>query len=202
MGGCQQPHCCVPGVVTTCRSSLAWLSTMQEVRGRWAAQAEQMTREKTLEQERLLAEAAANLADEMAHASASFDADAPLPPSMRRSESFSSHASDAGLASDASDVDSDQNGVWWQPRQFPGLRPYHWLLTCPYHCLGLQSGASMANVKARYRQLALALHPDKGNTHPHATAAFVAVTKAYRSIQTTRGGLDQATSARTTASSS
>lgn len=48
---------------------------------------------------------------------------------------------------------------------------------------------SMASVKSRYRQLALTLHPDKGNTHPHATTAFVSVTKPYRSIPTTRGGI-------------
>ena len=48
----------------------------------------------------------------------------------------------------------------------------------PLRCLGLERGASQADVRKRYRALALRLHPDKAQ-HPQANEAFAALESAY-----------------------
>uniref|UniRef100_A0A7S2WI42 J domain-containing protein n=1 Tax=Mucochytrium quahogii TaxID=96639 RepID=A0A7S2WI42_9STRA len=50
-----------------------------------------------------------------------------------------------------------------------------------YSCLGLLPGTSTADVKARYRKLALMFHPDK-NKHKEANEAFCAFSDAYKEL--------------------
>ena len=50
-----------------------------------------------------------------------------------------------------------------------------------YQVLQLEPGASAAEAKKRYRQMAIALHPDKCDA-PRAGEAFHRVVTAYRSI--------------------
>ncbi|KAK2080065.1 hypothetical protein QBZ16_002461 [Prototheca wickerhamii] len=50
-----------------------------------------------------------------------------------------------------------------------------------YQVLQLEPGASAAEAKKRYRQMAIALHPDKCDV-PRAGEAFHRVVTAYRSI--------------------
>ena len=47
-----------------------------------------------------------------------------------------------------------------------------------FRCLGLPEGANKSQIKRAYRQLALALHPDR-NPAPEAHAQFIEVTEAY-----------------------
>ncbi|QRV89497.1 DnaJ domain protein [Ceratobasidium sp. AG-Ba] len=61
----------------------------------------------------------------------------------------------------------------------------------PYDLLGLDVGATQADIKKRYRHLSLFIHPDKA-THPRATDAFDLLKKAEADLsdQTKRDGLD------------
>ena len=58
----------------------------------------------------------------------------------------------------------------------------HWMSADPFFCLKLTNrNAPLAEVKAQYRRLCLLYHPDK-STHPQATEAFIAISKAYRML--------------------
>lgn len=52
-------------------------------------------------------------------------------------------------------------------------------LTDHYRVLGLEPDATLAEIKKAYRQLALALHPDKSSGDPYARERFEAVKLAY-----------------------
>jgi len=62
-----------------------------------------------------------------------------------------------------------------QPRGAPAAAPDAWAL------LGVERGASKAEIKAAYRQKALELHPDV-SALPDATALFAAVAAAYEQL--------------------
>jgi tetratricopeptide (TPR) repeat protein len=49
-----------------------------------------------------------------------------------------------------------------------------------YRKLGLQSGASLQEVKASYRRLARVYHPDVNPDNLHARDQFIAITEAYQ----------------------
>jgi tetratricopeptide (TPR) repeat protein len=49
-----------------------------------------------------------------------------------------------------------------------------------YRKLGLQSGASLQDVKASYRRLARVYHPDVNPDNLHAKEQFIAITEAYQ----------------------
>ena len=49
-----------------------------------------------------------------------------------------------------------------------------------YQLLGLESGASLAEIKASYRRLAWQYHPDINPTNQKAKERFIAVTEAYK----------------------
>lgn len=53
------------------------------------------------------------------------------------------------------------------------------LTTC-YRLLGLQTGASAADIKASYRRLARQYHPDMNPDKPQAQEKFIEITEAYR----------------------
>ncbi|KAG8748155.1 hypothetical protein FRC10_008888 [Ceratobasidium sp. 414] len=61
----------------------------------------------------------------------------------------------------------------------------------PYELLGLDMGATPTDIKKRYRQLSLFIHPDK-TTHPRATDAFDLLKKAEAELsdQAKRDELD------------
>ncbi|KAG9079004.1 hypothetical protein FS749_008933 [Ceratobasidium sp. UAMH 11750] len=61
----------------------------------------------------------------------------------------------------------------------------------PYDLLGLDTGATPADIKKRYRHLSLFIHPDK-TTHPRATDAFDLLKKAEADLsdQAKRDELD------------
>ena len=160
----------------------------QDVRVEFQTREARTQQHHVMEQQRLLQEARDTFARETAAGMQppTFDhpPGMPMPPSMRREASWSSHdswASAGGTYGGASA--SSGSGQWWEPGQFPGLHPFHWVEADPYHCLGLQRNAPLSRVKQRYRKLALALHPDKRCPHPSATDAFHAVTKACRDIE-------------------
>jgi len=52
-----------------------------------------------------------------------------------------------------------------------------------YQVLGLYEGASMSEIKAAYRRLALRYHPDK-NASKHDQEKFKVITEAYRILRT------------------
>ena len=62
-----------------------------------------------------------------------------------------------------------------------GLKPGHWQSACPWERLGLSGGATLRDVRRRYRVLALRLHPDK-SADPDAARAFAAVAAAYEQV--------------------
>src|SRR5690606_13923927 len=49
----------------------------------------------------------------------------------------------------------------------------------PYATLGVQRGASEADIKSAYRKLAKELHPDRNKDNPQAAERFSEITKAY-----------------------
>ena len=53
----------------------------------------------------------------------------------------------------------------------------------PYEVLGLKSGTTPAQIKARYRQLAKMYHPDKNRGDPTAEWIFKRVQAAYDVLQ-------------------
>jgi len=53
-----------------------------------------------------------------------------------------------------------------------------------YRLLGLRSGASFADVKASYRRLAQQYHPDINSDDLKAKDKFIAITEAYKFLQT------------------
>lgn len=53
-----------------------------------------------------------------------------------------------------------------------------------YRLLGLNSGASLAEVKAAYRRLARRYHPDVNPTDKEAKEKFIAITEAYHFLLT------------------
>jgi hypothetical protein len=58
----------------------------------------------------------------------------------------------------------------------------HWMSADPFVCLKLSNrSAQLAEIKAQYRRLCLLYHPDK-STHPEATEAFIAISRAYREL--------------------
>ena len=52
----------------------------------------------------------------------------------------------------------------------------------PYEVLGLQRGASAADIKKAYRRLAKKLHPDANTTDPKAAARFAELNSAYEIV--------------------
>ncbi len=67
----------------------------------------------------------------------------------------------------------------------------------PYSTLGVERGASEADIKKAYRKLAKAFHPDKNRDNPTAAGKFSAATNAYdllsdkhRRAQFDRGEID------------
>ena len=54
--------------------------------------------------------------------------------------------------------------------------PHH--LQAQYHLLSLQAEVSLAEVRARYRELAKLYHPDAGGSH----ADFLALQQAYEQV--------------------
>ena len=164
---------------TTCNNGSWLLAHTQEAQLRIAAEHRRQRAEQVREQERLLEEARAAMSHEptqplpdYSSASMGFDWD-------EGSEHEAAYAASMGL----DDLIDTEHGVWWAPGAFPGLRPFHWLSQEPMEQLGLPHGAPLSTVKARYRKLALALHPDKHKDEfPAATAAFIAVTKAYKVV--------------------
>lgn len=50
----------------------------------------------------------------------------------------------------------------------------------PYKVLGLENGCPVQEVKKKYRQLALKLHPDRKPDDPKAVELFELATKAYQ----------------------
>lgn len=67
-----------------------------------------------------------------------------------------------------------------------------------YQKLGLQRGASEAEIKKAYRSLAKQLHPDRNTDNPHAAQRFADVTRAYdllsdkdKRAQYDRGEIDE-----------
>jgi curved DNA-binding protein CbpA len=53
-----------------------------------------------------------------------------------------------------------------------------------YRLLGLRSGASFAEIKASYRRLVQQYHPDMNPNDERAKDKFIALTEAYRFLQT------------------
>ncbi|WP_071191127.1 J domain-containing protein [Trichormus sp. NMC-1] len=53
-----------------------------------------------------------------------------------------------------------------------------------YRLLGLRSGASFADIKASYRRLVQQYHPDMNPNDERAKDKFIALTEAYRFLQT------------------
>ena len=53
-----------------------------------------------------------------------------------------------------------------------------------YRILGLRSGVSFADVKASYRRLVQQYHPDINPNDLKAKDKFIAVTEAYKFLQT------------------
>lgn len=59
-----------------------------------------------------------------------------------------------------------------------------------YAVLGLNPGADLAAVKAAYRRLAMALHPDRAGGDPNAIERFQLVTAAYQELVNRNGPRD------------
>lgn len=132
-----------------------------------------------LEQERLLEEARAAMAHDATQPLPNYSSNPRAYDWEQESDQNAAYAASLGL----DDLVDTDHGVWWAEGAFPGLRPFHWVSRDPMEQLGLPHGAPLAAVKARYRKLALALHPDKHKEDfPEATAAFIAVTKAYKRV--------------------
>lgn len=51
----------------------------------------------------------------------------------------------------------------------------------PYKILGVETGATEAQIKSAYRKLSLKFHPDK-NPAPEAAALFTDISKAYDTL--------------------
>ena len=69
----------------------------------------------------------------------------------------------------------------WRNRQM-----YHMRHTRDYEALGLPIGASKADVRRAYKQLAVQWHPDKHPEDPEAAKAkFQEISRAYNSLMTT-----------------
>ena len=78
---------------------------------------------------------------------------------------------------------AERNHYAWTCRFFSHPGPCVGGKTCALSCLGMQPGLSHPpeEIRARFKVLALRVHPDK-ETHPRAEEAFVVVRAAYERL--------------------
>jgi hypothetical protein len=70
----------------------------------------------------------------------------------------------------------------FDPQDFLPRQPAQQLSFNPYKVLGLPTTATASEIKKKYHQLALQIHPDKNPNDPKAAAKFQELQKAYEAL--------------------